>query len=227
MNIQAFLADLLYAVLVGSIPTISVYAVKYIKTRGDALAANTSDTKTKSIISSVTDMITDAVIKTNQTLVNSLKASGKFDTAAQVAAFNATKTTILSMLTADAKVVLGEVYGDASAWIETKIESTVNSVKQPITTTPDAVTSTEVTDTSAVPTESVETKSDVSTDVATTTTDSPESTIDATDVVTPAPTDVSTDKTIDAVASSTVPADTVINQVDNTVTTTEDSVKSK
>ena len=78
--------------------------------------------------------ITDCVIATNQTYVDSLKAQGKFDAEAQKKAFNMTLTAVLSILNDEAKEYLTAVYGDLNTYITKQIEAAVN--KNKTTTTP-------------------------------------------------------------------------------------------
>ena len=73
--------------------------------------------------------ITQAVAYVNQTYVDSLKAAGKFDKEAQVAAFNKAVTAAEQMLTTDVKDAIIEIYGDLSKYLETKIEETCRNLK--------------------------------------------------------------------------------------------------
>ena len=74
--------------------------------------------------------ITDCVIATNQTYVDSLKKQNIFDHEAQKEAFNRTYQSVMSILSEEAKKYLTEAYGDLSAYITAKIESEVNSTKE-------------------------------------------------------------------------------------------------
>ena len=74
----------------------------------------------------LTQTISDCVIATNQTYVESLKQQGKFDLDAQKEAFNLTKDAVLSILSEEAQVYLSTAVGDLNAYITKKIEAEVN-----------------------------------------------------------------------------------------------------
>ena len=74
-------------------------------------------------------IVDSAVKETYQTYVQSLKAEGKFDKDAQLAALQKAKYTILSQLTEGAKEYLKEAYGDLDAWIQTQIEAKLYDLK--------------------------------------------------------------------------------------------------
>ena len=77
----------------------------------------------------LTETITDCVIATNQTYVESLKAQGKFDEAAQKEAFRLTSMSVIAILTDDAKEYLTTAVGDLEVFITKKIEAEVNNRK--------------------------------------------------------------------------------------------------
>ena len=74
----------------------------------------------------LTNTISQCVIATNQTYVESLKKEGKFDLEAQKIAFNKTKTSVLQLLSAEAKIYLTTVVGDLDSYIDNIIEAEVN-----------------------------------------------------------------------------------------------------
>ena len=71
------------------------------------------------------DTITDCVIATTQTYVESLKKQGAFDLEAQKTAFTMTYQSVLSLLTDEAEEYLAEAVGDLSLYITQKIEAEV------------------------------------------------------------------------------------------------------
>lgn len=75
-------------------------------------------------------IVCKAVVTTNQTFVDALKKAGSFDEAAQKAAFELTKATVLKMLNDEAKAAVTELYGDFNTWLITEIESAVPAVKK-------------------------------------------------------------------------------------------------
>ena len=70
--------------------------------------------------------ISQCVIETNQTYIEALKKESKFDLEAQKIAFEKTKTSILQLLSDEAKVYLTTVIGDLDSYIDNIIEAEVN-----------------------------------------------------------------------------------------------------
>ena len=73
--------------------------------------------------------VTDCVMSTNQTYVDSLKNNGAFDKEAWTTAFEKSKNKILKLLSDAQKEVIVEVYGDLDAWLNTQIEAKVKEQK--------------------------------------------------------------------------------------------------
>ena len=70
--------------------------------------------------------ITDCVIATTQTYVDTLKKQGKFDKEAQEQAFLMTFNAVSDLLTEESKKYLNEAIEDLDLYIKQKIESEVN-----------------------------------------------------------------------------------------------------
>ena len=70
--------------------------------------------------------ITDCVIATTQTYVDSLKKQGTFDAEAQKVAFTMTYESVVKLLTDEATEYLNEAVGDLQLYITQKIEAEVN-----------------------------------------------------------------------------------------------------
>lgn len=104
--------------------------IKAIKNRADELSAESEDVLTKKYINMLSQTVTDCVIATNQTYVDSLKKQNIFDYEAQKEAFNRTYQSVMAILSEEAKKYLTEAYGDLSAYITAKIESEVNLNKE-------------------------------------------------------------------------------------------------
>ena len=69
--------------------------------------------------------VTNCVMTTNQTYVDSLKQEGKFDADAQKIAFDKTLDAVLAILSEDAKVYLTQIFGDLNVYLTNLIESQV------------------------------------------------------------------------------------------------------
>lgn len=85
-------------------------------------AANETE---KKYITMLSDTITDCVIATNQTYVDSLKGKDAFTAEAQKEAFNRTYKAVTTILSEDAVQYLTSVFGDLESVIKEKIEAAV------------------------------------------------------------------------------------------------------
>ena len=132
MDISTFLNELFKAVLTVAIPIISAYLVGLIENKSKAVQSSTGSAIIKDLVASAEKIVTDAVAATNQTFVDDLKETGKFDATAAKQAFEQTKAAILKILPEDTKNALATLYGDVDAWLTSKIESTVKNVKTTI-----------------------------------------------------------------------------------------------
>lgn len=111
------------------IPLLSVltaFFVKWVNAKSNEIKVNIDDTTLIKYIDMLNSTITDCVIATNQTYVESLKAQGKFDIAAQEVAFQMTSKAVLDILSDDAKEYLTAAVGDLNTYITKKIEAEVN-----------------------------------------------------------------------------------------------------
>lgn len=77
----------------------------------------------------ITEVISQAVMSTSQTFVDSLKNQGAFDKEAQKEAFQKSKDTVMILLAQDAKDFIIQMYGDLDLWLDTKIEQKVKELK--------------------------------------------------------------------------------------------------
>ena len=111
---------------------LTAYLVQYIATKKDALIKQNDNALAAKYITMLSKTITDCVIATNQTYVDSLQAQGKFDAEAQKKAFNMTLTAVLSILNDEAKEYLTAIYGDLNTYITKQIEAAVNKNKTTI-----------------------------------------------------------------------------------------------
>ena len=105
---------------------LTTFLVKYINAKMKALADTTNDEKQKKYIEMLNNTITDCVIATTQTYVDTLKKQGKFDKEAQEQAFLMTFNAVSGLLTEESKKYLNEAIEDLDLYIKQKIESEVN-----------------------------------------------------------------------------------------------------
>lgn len=129
-NMLQMISEIINVCVIPLLGVLVTYLVKYINSKSKELEAQVDNDTAKKYINMLTKTITDCVIATNQTYVESLKAQGKFDAEAQKKAFDMTLSAVQGLLTEEAKTYLAELYGDLDAYITTQIEATVNKNKK-------------------------------------------------------------------------------------------------
>ncbi len=111
------------------IPLLSIltaFFVKWVNAKSAELATKSKNDLQAKYITMLNNTISDCVIATTQTYVDSLKKSGAFDAEAQKVAFNMTYESVIKMLTEEATDYLNEAIGDLNLYITQKIEAEVN-----------------------------------------------------------------------------------------------------
>lgn len=132
MEFSQVINDILYIVLTAVLPIAAAYAVNLIKAKIKESAVITEEAKNEAVSSLIKDALSDvmdAVLYVNQVYTDSLKASGKFDEAAQKAAFNRAYVEAANLISEEAQKVIGQLYGSFDKWLRLKIESSVQLAK--------------------------------------------------------------------------------------------------
>lgn len=109
---------------------LTAFIVKFLKIKSEEILGKVDNDTAKKYIYLITDTITNCVIATNQTYVDSLKKEGKFDEEAQKVAFEKTLNAVLAILSEDAKVYIKETTGDLNTYLSQMIEAEVNKNKK-------------------------------------------------------------------------------------------------
>ena len=123
----------LYTVLTIILPVVATYLVNLIKAKikeSNIIADATKNEELSKIVEGALSDVMDAVLYVNQVYTDSLKASGKFDKAAQKEAFNRTYTEAINLISDETKKVITQIYGSFDKWLQLKIESSVNMAKK-------------------------------------------------------------------------------------------------
>ena len=120
------LAQIMEVVVIPLLGILTAYVVKVVNTKLAETAANRKNELEKKYLDMLSDTISDCVIATTQTYVDSLKKQGKFDADAQKEAFNQTYEAVMCILSEEAKEYLNEAIGDLNLYITQKIEAEVN-----------------------------------------------------------------------------------------------------
>ena len=126
MNWIEMLSKIFEVCIIPLLGILTTYLVRWIKMQSKKIQEETDNELEKKYIRMLEDTISNCVIATNQTYVETLKAQGAFGEAEQKKAFEMTFKSVISILTEDAKVYLTEAIGDLQAYITASIEAQVN-----------------------------------------------------------------------------------------------------
>ncbi len=129
MNANQLLNDLLYAVLIATIPILTNYLVKFLESKKTQIDDNKKTADFSNTLSKALEIVSTVVKYVSQTYVDDLKKQGKFDVNAQEEALKKAVETIQSQLDEDTKALLITAYGDLSQWIRVQIEATIKDSK--------------------------------------------------------------------------------------------------
>ncbi len=105
------------------------YVIALINEKIGAITEEKNDVLFTKYMTMLQETVTDCVLATNQTYVDSLKAEGKFDLEAQKIAFQKTYDAVMAILSDDAKKYLISAIGDLDKFVTDKIEAQVVAVK--------------------------------------------------------------------------------------------------
>lgn len=106
-----------------------IYLTYLISVKIKELKQKTKDETAKKYLDMLNETISNAVLATTQTYVESLKKQGKFDAEAQKAAFKQTYDAVMKVLTDDAVKYITETVGDLETYVTNKIEADVKLCK--------------------------------------------------------------------------------------------------
>lgn len=126
MEYTILISNIFQVCIIPLLGVLTTFFMKWVNAKSAEIQANMNDATLKKYMEMLTSTITDCVIATNQTYVESLKAQGKFDAAAQQRAFELTSEAVMEILSEDAKIYLASAVGDLNAYITKKIEAEVN-----------------------------------------------------------------------------------------------------
>lgn len=105
---------------------LTTFLIKWLQVKSNEIQLTMDNELIEKYMTMLTETITECVLATNQTYVESLKSQGKFDTEAQKEAFEKTSNAVMAILTDDAKKYLTSAVGDLELYIKQKIEAEVN-----------------------------------------------------------------------------------------------------
>ena len=128
-NWTELLYQLFELVLVPVLGILTVYVVTLIKSKTEEIKSKSNNALLNKYLDMLQVTVSDCVVATTQTYVDTLKKEGKFTEEAHKEAFDRTFNNVLNILSADAKEYLTEAVGDLDSYITTKIEAEINRTK--------------------------------------------------------------------------------------------------
>ena len=120
------LAEIFEVCIIPLLTVLTAYFIKFVNAKSAEIGTNVKNETQKKYLEMLNNTITDCVIATTQTYVDSLKKQGTFDAEAQKVAFTMTYEAVVKLLTDEATEYLNEAVGDLNLYITQKIESEVN-----------------------------------------------------------------------------------------------------
>ena len=128
MNAET-LNTLFTVVIIPLLGALTTFVIKFLNAKSKDLKVKVENETAKKYIDMITSTIQSCVIATNQTYVESLKASGGFDIEAQKEAFRLTYEAVIKMLSVEALEYIATITGDTKIYLTNLIESQVNANK--------------------------------------------------------------------------------------------------
>lgn len=126
MEIMDLIAQIFEVCIIPLMGILTAYFVKWINIKTEELKEETKNVKTEKYLDMLNNTISNCVIATTQTYVDTLKAQGAFDIEAQKTAFTMTYEAVAKLLTDEATEYLNEAVGDLNLYITQKIEAEVS-----------------------------------------------------------------------------------------------------
>ena len=120
------LAKIFEVCIIPLLGVLTAYFIKFVNAKSAEIGTKVKNETQKKYLEMLNNTITDCVIATTQTYVDSLKKQGTFDAEAQKVAFTMTYESVVKLLTDEATEYLNEAVGDLQLYITQKIEAEVN-----------------------------------------------------------------------------------------------------
>ena len=120
------LAQIFEVCIIPLLGVLTAYFIKFVNAKSAEIGTKVKNETQKKYLEMLNNTITDCVIATTQTYVDSLKKQGTFDAEAQKVAFTMTYESVVKLLTDEATEYLNEAVGDLQLYITQKIEAEVN-----------------------------------------------------------------------------------------------------
>ena len=126
MNYSEIITTIFQVCIIPLLGVLTTFLVKWLQIKSNELQNKMDNELADKYMTMLTNTITECVLATNQTYVDTLKQQNKFDLEAQKIAFEKTSEAVMAILTEDAKNYLESAVGDLELFIKQKIEAEVN-----------------------------------------------------------------------------------------------------
>lgn len=111
------------------ITALTLYIIKFIRTKAAEAQTVIDNDLADKYVGLLAQTVSNCVLATTQTYVDTLKKQGKFDEEAQKVAFSMSYEAVIATLNNEAKVYLTNIYGDLENYIGKLIEAEVKRNK--------------------------------------------------------------------------------------------------
>ena len=129
MDWNNIIAQLFEIVLFPLLGIFAIYVINLVKVKIAEVKAKTKNETEKKYLDMLDKTISECVLATTQTYVDSLKRQGSFDAEAQKKAFKKTYDAVMAVLAEDAKEYIQTFIGDFESYVNNKIEAEVKLSK--------------------------------------------------------------------------------------------------
>lgn len=123
------LTEIFEVCIIPLLGVLTTFAVQYLRAKSKEIIAGLDNDAAQEYVEMITNTVTNCVIATNQTYVETLKKQNKFDADAQKVAFEKTLNAVIAVLSDDAKDYIVKTTGDLNTYLTNLIEAKVNENK--------------------------------------------------------------------------------------------------
>lgn len=129
MTFKEFIQQLMYLVITGILPFVTVYFANYVKAIIQKNSEKVENEQIQSLINYAGEAISVAVMTVSQTYVDTMKTQGKFDKEAQAIAKQMAIDKAKELISKEMKSAIETVYSNFDAYLDNYIETIVRESK--------------------------------------------------------------------------------------------------
>lgn len=129
MTFKEFIQQLMYLVITGILPFVTVYFANFVKSIIQKNKDNIENEQVQNLIDYAGEAISVAVMTVSQTYVDTMKRQGKFDAEAQAIAKQMAIDKAKELISREMKSAIESVYTNFDAYLDNYIETVVRESK--------------------------------------------------------------------------------------------------